>query len=912
MSDDLPPGFTLEEDGTGLPPGFVLEEESAPAPERAFREPAEPGQSESIRRELMTLGLPPRNISAVRPSEEQSAIARENERTRSMGELQLLEGNIRIGEAPIEARELSGYGLSRLQGYKSVLEPLGYQVKEITTEGPYKGEIVYRYSGSDPWTTVREPEGFMRPTDVQARIRDIQSIRGTAVPELIGAVGGAAGAAALRAPIPLLRSGAAGAAIAAFPARYYAEISRMEEGRRRGVIPSDVSDAEISAIALNDAGWQALGEAGGVALYSLMRSGAIRGMPDMRGLTLEQLNRGIAEAKAAVGPGGENLITVGDVLARIGHPMADFFKSVEEKTAKTFGRPGHMEMRERAISREQFAGEQARGAAAPTAQTDVVQLGEDIATRAAPGVQEFREQVLSAGGPLVQRPDTGLLASDVVEAIKSAEKTQKAAIQNLYRRAESSAVGASDTLVESETVIKDIADNQGKKLFPSLSDSEKQLVKEAMATFYENGSLKPVSLKQINDAISNIREAIRSKYRGEWKGGLDELASLEEALVKDRNRLLMRTGGRQAVADFDTAEAQWKLMKDTFRREKIQKAFKVSPSLSSARTAEDALDSLSIDFDTAQQINRYISQSERDRIRAMLQFQVADVGRAYGKAEREIRDSVVQRLVDAEDSPLRVFFTDAERRRMFDAANLQRLRRQIGVAENESMSGWIDNFYSKMDVDQANALFRRLQGDPSLGPVAESVKQAVRQRLYDDITKEGPMKQARILDVEKLTAMLGDPTKARWLGMVMDPGFLARLDEVGKATATMFPSVSRVNLPQGEAAPGSFGLSLVRGARTAVGPLSRESRFITAGLRLATGEMQQRMARAILDPEYFGQIMRRARDTAGGRATAATLGAALMEARGDEIGDKTARGDWIREIPASISRTTERGMGVMQ
>lgn len=107
-------------------------------------------------------------------------------------------------------------------------------------------------------------------------------------------------------------------------------------------------------------------------------------------------------------------------------------------------------------------------------------------------------------------------------------------------------------------------------------------------------------------------------------------------------------------------------------------------------------------------------------------------------------------------------------------------------------------------------------------------------------------------------------------------------------------------------------MSLVRGARTAVGPLSRESRFITAGLRLATGEMQQRMARAILDPEYFGQIMRMARDTAGGRATAATFGAALMEARGDAIGDKTARGDWIREIPASISRTTERGMGAMQ
>lgn len=909
---------------------LIPQQGTAPATPRPSA-PVEPGQAESIRRELMTLGLPPRNISAVRPSEEQSAIARENERTRAMGELQLLEGNIKIGEAPMEARQLSGYGLNRLQGYKSVLEPLGYQVKEITTEGPYKGEIVYRYSGSDPWTTVREPEGFMRPTDVQARIRDIQSIRGTAVPELIGAVGGAAGAAALRAPIPLLRSGAAGAAIASFPARYYAEISRMEEGRRRGVIPSDVSDAEISAIALNDAGWQAIGEAGGVALYSLMRSGAIRGMPDMRGLTLEQLNRGIAEAKAAAGPGGENLITVGDVLARIGHPMADFFKSVEEKTAKTFGRPGHMEMRERAIAREQFAGEQARGAVAPTAQTDVVQLGEDIATRVAPGVQEFREQVLSAGGPRVQRPDVGLLASDVVEAIKAAEIAQKTAIQNLYRRAESSAAGATDKLVDSESVLKDIADVQGGRLFPSLSKDQRKLVKDSLNTFYgeiqEPGrfdasgvwvpggnrfELKPVSLEQMNKAISDIRDAIRTKFKGEWKGDLDELASIEEALVKDRNRLLMKTGGKQAVTDFEMAESQWKMMKDTFRREKIQKAFRVSPNLSSARTAEDALDSLSIDYDTAQQINRYISQSERDRIRAMLQFQVADIGRAYGKAGNEIRDAQVQRLVEAEDSPLRVFFTDAERRRMFDAANLQRLRRQIGVAENESMSGWIDNFYKQKDVDQANATFNRIRRDPSLAPVAESIKQAVRQRLYSDITKQGPMKDARILDVDKLTEMLGDPQKAKWLGLVMDPGFLTRLEQVGKATQTMFPSVSRVNLPQGEAASGSFIMSLVRGARTAVGPLSRESRFITAGLRLATGEMQQRMARAILDPEYFGKIMQRAKDTAGGRATAATLGAALMEARGDAIGDKTARGDWIREIPASISRTTERGMGVIQ
>jgi hypothetical protein len=926
MSDDLPPGFTLEED-TGLPEGFVLEE-AAPSAPAAPAEPALLGREESIRRELMTL-RPSRSLGSIRPSEEQSALATERERTRSLGELQLLEGNIKIGEAPVDARMLSGYGLNRLQGYKSVLEPLGYQVKEVTSEGPYKGEIIYRYSGSDPWTTVREPEGFMNPTDVGARVRDVQSLRGTAVPEVLGAAAGAAGAAARLPMVPLLKSGLLAAGAAGGTARYYAEVSRMEEGRRLGVIPKDVSDAEIQAVALGDAFQQAIGEASGVALYNVLKFGAVRGLPDMSGLTPERLRQGIAAARADAGPGAENLITVGDVLAKIKDPRADFFKSVEQKTATTFGMKGHEEMRQRAVAKELAVGEQASTAMPGGPPVNVTQLGEDIATRVAPGFAEFRGDVLSAGGKVAQRPDTGLLASDVVDAVKEAEKAQKSAIQALYRRAESGAAGATDTLIESEAVLKDLADSQGGRLFPSLSKDQRKLVKDSVGTFYERVEtpgrfaadgetfipgeatfkLKPASLEQMNKAINDIRDAIRNKYRGEWKGDLNELAEIEEALVKDRNRLLMKTGGRQSVDDFEAADLQWKQMKDTFRREKIQKAFKVSPNLSSSRTAEEALDSLSIDFDTAQQINRYISQSERDRIRAMLQIQVADIGRAYGKAQNEIRDAAVQRVVNAEDSPLRVFFTDAERANMFNAANLQRIRRQIGVAENESMSGWIDKFYNDMNIDQANAVFTRLRKDPSFAPIAETIKQTVRQRLYNDLTKEGPMKEARVLDVDKFTAMIGDPAKERWLGMVMDSGFLTRLGEVAKATETVLPQVAKVNLPAGEAASGSLVMAAAKKARTLVGPLRQQSRFLTAGMQAATGEMQQRIARAILDPEYFAKLIASGTNTAGGRATAATLGAALME---DKIGDKTGRGDWMREIPASLSRTTERAMGVRQ
>lgn len=328
--------------------------------------------------------------------------------------------------------------------------------------------------------------------------------------------------------------------------------------------------------------------------------------------------------------------------------------------------------------------------------------------------------------------------------------------------------------------------------------------------------------------------------------------------------------------------------------------------MASAKNAEDVLDSLTMDLATAQQIDKYISQKERDGIRAMLQMQLSDLGAAYGKAGNEIRDAVLQRAINSQDSPLRVFFSDAERKYMFEQANLQKIRRQMGVAENESMSQWIDKFYSNMNIEQADAVFKRLSKDPSLAPVADALKTMVRQKLYDDLSTEGTTKTARILDVDKLQKMLANPGSERWLNMVLDPGFATRLREVANATRAVLPDVQKLNLPEGDKASGSAVMALLKGARTMLGPMSNESRYTTAGLRLASGAMQQRMARAILDPEYFAKLIGVAQDKATGRMTAATLGAALME---DKIGDKTDRGNWFSEVEASLGRTIQRGRG---
>jgi hypothetical protein len=900
---DLPAGFVLEDD---LPEGFVLEE--ATQPQQPAREPPV---------------YAPSGIRAdVKPSEEAKMLAEERERIRAGGEAQLNYGNIRIGEAPIEARQLSGYGLSRLQGYKAALGD-GYDVDVIKTEGPYKGEIIFRKKDEEGWTTVRDPSGFQAPLDVGARVRDIQSLKGTALPEFLGAVGGAAGAAAPRIPIPLLRSGALTAAAGAGFSRYYAEIARMEEGRRLGVIPKNVSDAEISAVALNEAGWQAFGEGAGVALYGLMRAGAMRGMPDLQGLTAEDFRRGFNLAKQDVGPGGENLITVGDVLEKLDHPMAAFFKSVEDKSMRTYGSAGHMAFRERGIAKERFAGERLRSELPEGQPVDVVQFGEDIATKVAPGIEEFKSKLTPAPS---LRPNISTLAEDVIAAVKNAEKTQQAAVKQIYQQGEQGAAGVTEPLRESADAIRDIAADQSDRLFPSLSKDNRKIVKDALKTFYREDvtpggfapdsdialpdtvtlKLNEASLNQFNRAISDIRTAIRNGYRGEWKGDIAQLADIEDALIKDRNRLLMKTGGQDAVDAFETAEKGWKQIKDTFRRMAIGNVFKASPKTASVKNAEQVLDSLSMDYDTAVQIDKYITQKERDGIRAMLQMQIADMGSAYGKAQNEIRDAVVQRAINASDSPLRVFFSDGERQYLFNAANLQKIRRQMGVNENESMSQWIDNFYSSMNLEQADAVFKRLNKDPSLAPVADALKTMVRQKLYDDLSKEGATKSARVLDADKLQAMLAKPGAANWLNMVLDPGFATRLREVANATRTVLPDVQKLNLPERDEAAGSAVMAMFRGARTMLGPLSKESRYLTAGLRLASGEMQNRMARAILDPEYFAKLINVAQDKATGRMTAATLGAALME---DKIGDKTDKGNWVVEIEPAISRTLNRARG---
>lgn len=885
----------------------------------------------SLRREAAI--LPPMRAD-VRPSEEAAMLAAERERKTALGQAQLLEKGLTVGEAPGEARYQSAYGLNRLQGYKAALGP-DFEVEQLQTEGPYKGEIIYRKKGEANWQTVRDPEGFMKPLDFAARGRDIQSILPTAVPEVAGALGGMGGAA-LRTNIPVLRFPALMAAAGGGATRFAAEMLRLRQGRARGIIPPDISDAELQVAAFNESWPQALGEGAGVALHRLLKTAAVRGMPNLGDITPSQFEAAVQEARSRAGSLGQGTLTVGDVFAVMSDPafaqqnninsatarsLASFFKSAEAKIASTADLPKQREFQERAVAREQAAGEtiqreipEAAGGVAP----DMQAIGQAV-ERAAPGIEET-QAMMRAVAPTRPAADLG---ERITQTIRTAERSEQDAVKKVYQQISGEAAATTQPASSTADVLDELSADFRTRILPSLTEDNRKLVGEAVRSLYRETpgglgldyefipaktELKEITFDQYSKAISDLRTAIRKAYRGDWSGEIDQLARLEEGLVADRNALLAKTGrGQQAVADLERADADWARLKTTFRRAKIADAFTVSPKRARSETAEEFLDDLSIDADTARAVAPYLQGREREEVRGMLMLQMSELAKAYGMG-RKIRQGVLERAIDAPDSAITVFFTPAERNQLRSAAQLQEIRRAVGIPADGTLSSWFDGFYEKKSIEQADAVFRRLALDPRNAGVADAIRGMMRKRVYDDITKTGEQGAARIVDTDKLRKMLEDPKQAQWLAKSLGPDFGARLRLVGEATATMFPDVARLSTGA-EPVGGGAGLELARRAgRVVVGVLSPESRALTYALQTARGEMRDRISRAILDPEYFQRIMTRSRDTPGARSRAAAIGAVLNE---PDIGDPSGK-TWAHDLPAVWSENASRMIGAMR
>ena len=844
--------------------------------------------------------LPPPYSLGTKPSEERAALAGDVERRRLQGEMQLRSAGAQVGEAPLQARIESGLGMSRLSGYRAALGR-DFDVKEIETEGPYKGEIVFRRKGEPTFQTVRDPEFLSKPMDFAARARDIQSVQETAVPEILGTAGAMAAVALPEGMVPLLGP-IARTALGAFGGRMFGETQRLREGQSKGIVsPDDPVITEAARLGMEQALW----EAGGVAALSLFRVLSGRGIPDMQGITQRDIQDALARIRSKVGDEGAKLASIGDVLAEMGRTnAANLFKSVEEKIARTARAPSNREFAERGAQKEQFvggrlAGELPEGIARPG--VDVEQLGRQVEA-AAPGIEQFTQQVQQIGGRPGVAPRE--LATRIQETALAAEKAAQAPIQAGYKAIEAQVGGSQAPATATGELAEKLRAGYQTRLFPNLSSDSRSAVNSAVDRLYETvpdpadptkeiRQLAPVTYRQLDDAISDIRTAIRKKLKGEWTGELRELESIEKALLKDRDDLLRQAGGDDLVKSNYDLDADWRRTKDIFRRGDFADAFRVKPTEAREITAENFLQELALDKDTASAMLPYLTDPQKREIRALMVARLSDLAQVYGKAtNREIGQAAVERVLMQADSPFPVFFNRSEIDGLIKGGQLQRTRKLLGVEDRQDFSGWFNDFYKEQNTSAAKALYKRLGANPAL---ADTVRGLTRQRLYDEIAMEGPQKGTKILNMDAFDKLMQDDKKLLFLQQTLGSDFPARMRVVADATTALFPKFAPLNLGDKEILEPTLAGAVVRTFRALRGPLDPVQRRITYAMQLANAETKQRIARAILDPEYFGRILEASRSTAGSRATAAGIGAILSE-RNDMLDQD--QDTWLTQIPA--------------
>ncbi len=885
--------------------------ESAPIAEQ--QSPQGPPQEDQRMQELrgQIKALPPSYSLGTKPSQMRASLAGDVERRRLQGEMQLRAAGAQVGEAPLQARIESGLGMSRLSGYRAALGS-DFEVKEIETEGPYKGEIVYRRKGEPTFQTVRDPEFLGKPMDFAARARDIQSLQKTAVPELLGTAGGMAAVALPEGMVPLLGP-IARTALGAFGGRMFGETQRLGEGQSKGIVsPDDPVLIEAAKLGIEQGLW----EAGGVAALSIFRVLSGRGIPDMQGITARDIQDALDRIRSKVGDEGAKLATIGDVLAEMGRRnAASLFKSAEEKIARTARAPSNREFAERMAQKEQFAGREL-GSELPEGiarlGVDVEQLGRQVEA-AAPGIDEFTQQAQQIGGrPGVAPRD---LATGIQETALKAEKAAQAPIQAGYKEIEAQVGGLQAPATATGELAESLRAGYKTRLFPNLSSDSRSAVNSAVDRLYETvpdpadptkeiRQLAPVTYRQLDDAISDIRTAIRKKLKGEWTGELRELESIEKALLKDRDDLLRQAGGDDLVKSNYDLDADWRRAKDIFRRGDFADAFRVKATEARAITAENFLQELALDKDTASAMLPYLTDPQKREIRALMVARLSDLAQVYGKAtNREIGQASVEKVLMQADSPFPVFFNRSEIDGLIKGGQLQRTRKLLGVEDRQDFSGWFNDFYKEQNTSAAKALYKRLGANPAL---ADTVRGLTRQRLYDEIAMEGPQKGTKILDMDAFDKLMQDDKKLLFLQQTLGSDFPARMRVVADATTALFPKFAPLNLGEKEITDATVKGQLVGAARAVLGPLSPMQRRITYATQLADAETKQRIARAILDPEYFGRILEASRSTAGSRATAAGIGAILSEQNDMLDQDKDT---WLTQIPAIAGNAYQRMRG---
>ena len=783
-------------------------------------------------------------------------------------EAQMQRERIVPGSAPAGIRARAGFGLDELTGYRQAFGP-DYQVEEIKTPGPLRGEIVFRKKDEENWTSVRgAKQGF--------NLGDIASMLGEVPPTVGGIAGGIAGTMASPAAPGVANVLGTGAGA------FAGELARLAAGKSMGLIPPDAKGEDILLAASKRAGIDMLGAGAGVAAYNLYRNFVARGLPEL-GIDADEFVRRLRETRASVPEEARGLITPGSVIGETpgGAPIA----AAEARLARQTD-PAGTRMREITQGRERFGYEALQRELPPEPNLPTVtEIGRNVSEAIPTGEAGYRRVLPGAR----TSPDEPMLGQRVKGAIERAYEATKAPIQKAFENTVDSAMASGPLrspayitpLKTHDTVVR-LNTNMADDLFPGLAKDARSLVDDWLNRAIDPGTqqLKKIDYEQIADGLTRIRDAKRLHYKGEWKGPMETLDIIEEALVKDRNDLLSNVKdingnniGPKLLRQVENAEREYRDLQQLFRREAVADLFRVRPGGKDAISATRFTSKMFSDAETARIVGRILSgprmSLDREAVRGMFRWEADAAALKGGK----INADNLETWVGQNEVVLRNFFTPQEINRLRQVPNLERTRKALGLKGDENPTQWFNKFWSTGNAEQAQEIMRRLRRDDP--ETARAVQGLARQKLFGMFTKPSEQATKGAFDTEALGKMLAEPGRADWVQATLDPGFRARMEKLTEVMQVLTPRYQAISAAKESGEPTSIGV-LKRGGRAALGALSTQARVFNSLLTISEDRIRARVAEALLDPDRFAEILRLAKRTPQGVATSAAIGQVLL------------------------------------
>lgn len=748
---------------------------------------------------------------------------------------------VTLGEAPFGRQAGAAFGIESAQPLRQMLERGGFETRTIEQEGPLKGQLVFRRAGTqEPWTTARDPRGLTQRAAGAAAL-------GMAPTVGLGIAGAAVAPFALPAQIGM--GAAAGGAGEFVRQRIGRGLGLQHTPPGQPVEPGQISVPEQEALGREAALGAAGPMIGRVIGGTLRRIFGAGGLPAFDTASYRQALMDIErELTQALGP--EEARRAMEMMTAAA-PAAAMREggTLEAQIQRLQRTPQGAPLAEQAAAQERYIQDVANRllggeAAAQRPTTGVGQMVEaqipQPLTPSAPPLTALArtqlEQAAAQGEEALRR--TGLRGIEELTAGRAApvpgralgEAVERAApapsevipgrvvdpesaqvgqiVKAGLERAEQIARGPASQAIEgvvqrfgAEQVqpanVASVAEQYRQRLagrnFPSVAPESQRLVDDFFSRAVdEQGNLRPQSLAQLREDSSNLKEAVRRTYTGQYSGEVRMLNDFVRAVDEDILDLLRQRGGPQAVDQYSQGLREYRQVMDLFERTQGL------PGMGALRRggAEVVGDARAAGLifgnaDTSRAYSEAISNlppmqqaQVADTVRATLRWEL--MRRAVPGTGRDVSPESLANAIRDNAEVLRPWFNPQEladiQARAGDIANV---RKVMGVGRNQDAGEWFEKSFWNANPDAAQTIMERVRrqlprgaGPDSAEATIETLRSLTRQKVYNEYTKIGADGTRQFSAEKFLGDMMDNPSRQQYYQNVFGPQWGARAREI--------------------------------------------------------------------------------------------------------------------------------------